>query len=566
MTPKKPVANPVLAAESMYYLNNFETALQWVGSRYADLLDEVETRFLDDFAGLPLEGRALLVRLIMRKGDVFRGSKIVYPEIGDIGTAFAPLIDMGWADPRPMLTITELFKLFTRPELADIFELLKSPMRKPDALNALRERNTRALTLDSWRGGSREEASRETVFRVTVAPLCARFRILFFGNFRQEWSEFVLANLGVLRYERVDFSPDSRAFQSRQDIENLYALYDCRRDFYDEVPPAEVLSRLPRAALGNEWLEARRAKLLFQLGQSFERSGDPGAAMELYRQSPHPGSRLRLIRLLELAARHLEARRLTVCALENPQSEAERQKLFRIRERLNRHLGQPEDALKRRRNRVFDRLDLTMPAPDPGTTVEYAVLAHLSRPESPVFYVENTLINSLFGLLFWDAIFASVRGAFYHPFQTGPADLYSPQFRVRRQMHFDTGFASLRGDAYRDVVKRNFLDKQGIQSPFVFWGALTESLLDLALDCIPSVHLQRCFDRLLLNLHENRSGLPDLIQFWPSTRRYRMIEVKGPGDRVQDNQLRWMEYCAEHQIPVAVCHARWAQPSRHFIQ
>jgi hypothetical protein len=96
-----------------------------------------------------------------------------------------------------------------------------------------------------------------------------------------------------------------------------------------------------------------------------------------------------------------------------------------------------------------------------------------------------------------------------------------------------------------------------MQSPFVYWGALSESLLDLALECIPSLHLQHCFERLLENLNENRSGLPDLIQFWPREHRYRMIEVKGPGDRVQDNQQRWIEYCTQRRIPIAVCHARW---------
>jgi hypothetical protein len=37
-----------------------------------------------------------------------------------------------------------------------------------------------------------------------------------------------------------------------------------------------------------------------------------------------------------------------------------------------------------------------------------------------------------------------------------------------------------------------------------------------------------------------------------------MIEVKGPGDRLQDNQQRWIEFCLSHEIPVAVCHVRWA--------
>jgi hypothetical protein len=38
-----------------------------------------------------------------------------------------------------------------------------------------------------------------------------------------------------------------------------------------------------------------------------------------------------------------------------------------------------------------------------------------------------------------------------------------------------------------------------------------------------------------------------------------MVEVKGPGDRLQDNQLRWIEYCATHQMPIAVCYLQWAE-------
>ncbi|MES2350916.1 MAG: VRR-NUC domain-containing protein, partial [Pseudomonadota bacterium] len=34
--------------------------------------------------------------------------------------------------------------------------------------------------------------------------------------------------------------------------------------------------------------------------------------------------------------------------------------------------------------------------------------------------------------------------------------------------------------------------------------------------------------------------------------------VKGPGDRLQDNQLRWIAYCAAHEMPVSVCYLQWA--------
>ena len=95
----------------------------------------------------------------------------------------------------------------------------------------------------------------------------------------------------------------------------------------------------------------------------------------------------------------------------------------------------------------------------------------------------------------------------------------------------------------------------------MFWDSLTEELLELALSCIPPLHLKKFFERILLDIKSNRSGLPDLVQFWPEERRYRMIEVKGPGDRLQDNQIRSLAYCAAHQIPVAVCYVRWAESS-----
>ncbi|PJI51655.1 nuclease, partial [Methylobacterium radiotolerans] len=58
-------------------------------------------------------------------------------------------------------------------------------------------------------------------------------------------------------------------------------------------------------------------------------------------------------------------------------------------------------------------------------------------------YVENALINSLFGLLCWPAVFAPLPGAFFHPFQRGPADLEAPDFHARRQAQFEACLPSL---------------------------------------------------------------------------------------------------------------------------
>lgn len=116
---------------------------------------------------------------------------------------------------------------------------------------------------------------------------------------------------------------------------------------------------------------------------------------------------------------------------------------------------------------AYERWDLVLPGPQ---SVERAVVQALR----PICYVENSLITGLFGLLCWPAIFAPLPGAFFHLFHNGPADLYRDDFVARRRDAFGTCLAHLENGSYREVIQTA---------------------------CAPT-------------------GEP----------RYRMIEVKGPGD------------------------------------
>ncbi|NQZ10656.1 MAG: VRR-NUC domain-containing protein, partial [Algicola sp.] len=42
---------------------------------------------------------------------------------------------------------------------------------------------------------------------------------------------------------------------------------------------------------------------------------------------------------------------------------------------------------------------------------------------------------------------------------------------------------------------------------------------------------------------------------------YELVEVKGPGDRLQKNQLRWMQYFHQQGIRHRVVHVRWSDMS-----
>lgn len=536
---------------SFYYLTNFRTALAWLGERHADLLQDDEHAFLAAFATLPLPAQALLVRLVMRRGPHFRAAKLNYSEIGDIATAAAPLLALGWLHDDWPLTFAELFAVLRKHELIARFrDDLPSPaMKKSELLELLSERHAEPLPFAVWC-----PALDERVYTLSIGALCDRLRLLFFGNLHQDWSEFVLADLGIFRYEQVPLDAAARGFRSRADVDGYLHLWQCREQFALGLPVNEVLTLLDGFASDNHYLQTRHAKLLFQLAQQHERDGDELAALTLYRQTPYAGSRQRQIRVLERLGEVEQAYALATQAAAAPESDAEAQLVERALVRLRRQLGLPNP--KRLRASDAGRLDLALPRP--AMSVEFAVQAHLHDDNAPVHYVENTLICSLFGLLCWEAIFAPLPGAFFHPFHAGPVDLLAPDFHARRAELFAACLARLDSPAYPAAIRTTYAEKFGTVSPFVHWQLLTPELLEQALHCLPAEHLKAWFQRLLGDLKANRAGMPDLIQFYPAERRYRMIEVKGPGDRLQDNQQRWLAFCAEHGMPVEVCYVQWS--------
>ncbi|NWC08475.1 VRR-NUC domain-containing protein [Pseudomonas agarici] len=541
-------------ADPFYYLNNFQHVLDWLAQRYADLLNEQEWAFIEDFSALPKISRALLVRLVMRKGEHFRASKLNYGEIGDSEAAVMPLLALGWVRDDTSLELEALFAVLQKAEIVQAFQAF---IGQPKA----RKSELLAVLGAHFKDETRSFAQwcpqlTDRLYSLQVMTLCERLRLMFFGNLYQDWSEFVLADLGIFSYEKVEFSVESRSLRSRADVDGYLHLHSAREALEAGVETVQVLEHIQRLQTDNPWLERRRHKLLFQLGQYNERLQDLPGALAIYGGCRYPGARLRRIRVLERLGEPTRAMALASEAEARPESAEEQQHLLRILPRLRRRLGLA--VQERKAPMPVTRLDLSL-SHEPDESVEQRVARHLHEDHAPVHVVENTLINSLFGLLCWPAIFAPLPGAFFHPFQSGPADLHSEDFYPRRAELFAQCLEQLADLRYKQTMRHTFVSKWGLQSPFVFWNVLTQELLEQALECLPAVHLKHWFERLLLDIKANRSGMPDLIQFWPARKTYRMIEVKGPGDRLQDNQLRWLEFCHQHQMPVAVCHVQWAE-------
>ena len=547
--------------DPLYYLANFETVIRWVRSHHSDLLVAFELEAIDHLLELPADQRALIARMVMRTGELFRVEKLNYPELANpIPELIDALIAGQWLDPSPDISADDLFRLYTlaelRPALAKRLAAANVSPRatKREMLAAITSAEREPVPITDWMPDTDSR-----LVRLRHMAVFDRLRLMFFGNLRQSWSDFVLVELGHQQFEQVPFTPDARAFDERGDVDRYLILHHCRERLDAGELPDSVAGDIPDAG-DNAWLESRRGRLLFELAKQAERSGDTDLALAAYRDSRHREARLRHLRLLERQRRFDEAWQLAREAAEAPRNDAEVQGLKRLIHRLAKKVDAPAPAKKPRPTIPTTHLTLSNPE---GHSVEWRVMTHLHTDEAPVAYVENTLITGLFGLLCWPAIFAPVPGAFFHPFHNGPVDLYREDFLSRREDLFDQCLASLDDGTWREAIRSTWREKVGIVSPFVVWPVLSEPLLELALACLPAEHLKALFTRLLADLRQHRSGFPDLIRFQPDhpdpARRYEMIEVKGPGDRLQDHQIRWLEYCVEQGIPVSVCYVRWGE-------
>src|SRR5450830_503511 len=218
--------------QPFYYLENFHTVLGWIAQRYSALLAGDELIFLGEFPLLPLVSQALLVCMVMRKGDLFRAAKLQYDEIGCPESAAQSLIAAGWIDAQPALDIAQLFGLLKKSELTALLDL-PGPLK-----NARKSEQLLALGADPNFSGTRPlhewlGQNHEAVYRIqpAVVALCERLRLMFFGNLHQDWSEFVLSELGVFKYEKVGLSEASQGFRTRSNVDDYLHLHRCRERF-----------------------------------------------------------------------------------------------------------------------------------------------------------------------------------------------------------------------------------------------------------------------------------------------------------------------------------------------
>lgn len=538
-----------------YYLTNFHTLASFVTDAYQDILSPEELRWYEQLTSSPESAQRLFIRLITRKRSVFRLSRLKYPEIEDLSFACRTLSTRGLVCIDPPDNIETLVREFTKPELARYLNIRGAGSISRVAMVS--------QLLDAAEGERRCSAQilQQADKWITVLghQHWTVFNLCFFGNLYQDSSEFVLRDLGAQRYEDCQIESLARPFKTRCQINAHLRYYEsCALldtiDIKNARQLLELVRVLPEMVEGDWPLQRRTDRFRNRIARQLERLDEIDDAMALYILSMHPPARERRVRILITQEKYAEAMTLCNEIAAEPHGESEAQVAQKLNRRLNTLLGLPNTPAKRFQP---DTTRLILQAS--SDRVEYAARQFYSRSGS-CYYVENSLVNGVLGLLIWDVVFLAVPGAFFNPFQAAPSDFYAPSFT---QLRADllAGQLSLVNDNIRfsSCVMEGFDKHYGKSNPLVRWGYLSAELLSLALQRIPAEHWRVLFERILSDLRENTSGFPDLV-FFPETGDYEFIEIKGPGDALQHNQRRWMRYFSEHKIPSRVVNVRWAQP------
>ncbi|WP_139684157.1 VRR-NUC domain-containing protein [Vibrio tasmaniensis] len=532
-----------------YYLDNFNRLIAHAQTLYPDLLSDAECRWLSEYKRLSVSSQCLMVRLLSRKGCWFRSDKLSYIEIPDLKIALQELnassfITLSHPTEQHNLVISDLelgLHLLTKPELLNAFPSLKNDKTaKKDELLAL---------LDHQRFNQFQTLSFDCLY-VVESEVIDVLLLLFFANTYQDLSQFVLSDLGINTFENYPLSKQRRFFSSREQLNQLLQMRDIQRQYSegDRKDPEflELLLQSIPAESEHRSIARKRSRLINDIARDLERLNQNDQAVFWFKQSVLPPSRERLARIYDKQDELNSMCDIVTQMKTAPSDVSELEVTIKLQDRLLRKQGHKVSrTIKPNCKEIKLELDLSQ------TRVELAVKQHFESQGWDVYFSENSFLCGLFGLAFWDVIFADVEGAFINRYQHRPLDLYHSDFVDKRAEQVEAVFQTLSERGLNHLLDI-YEQKHGIANPFVHWSHFPKSLIEHSMNSVPNALVVDLFKVILSDLKLFRTGMPDLIAF--KGEEFHWIEVKGPGDKLQDNQWRWIKEFERLSVPFSVCY------------
>ncbi|KAI8821465.1 uncharacterized protein EV422DRAFT_43667 [Fimicolochytrium jonesii] len=229
-------------------------------------------------------------------------------------------------------------------------------------------------------------------------------------------------------------------------------------------------------------------------------------------------------------------------------------------------------------------------------TVEEVAIRHYALAGYSGQHLENALLQHLFGLLFHSILYTPVPNVFQTRFQIFPLDLYTDAFADPsgpRAAALASRCEEIAGWTSEELVEEVMridgeLRGRKVRAVGVAWNAVADpEVLESLVGCMRPEAVAAVMRGMADGYREHTGGLPDLV-VWredeveadeatmgnyeassgqmdgasaskrqPARRErsgvIKLVEVKGPGDRLSEKQIMWMDVLAASGWDVELC-------------
>ncbi len=542
---------------TFYYHEHFVEMLDFVAVHYSHVLLPEHVAFLDEFRALPRDAQCLYVRLVNRKGRVFATKRIRYPELGDREPLLATLRERRWIGSPTVEDFADVLGFLTRAEIyAIVLPMVAGigrSLRKADLIRFVRENVDAAAFMSAL--------DAERVFVQLRADEVRYLLFLYFGRVRESLSQFTMRDLGLVQTQKLQDTYEPRFGDRVEALEHYY--FATRLRSVDDVA-ADSLEGA--SAEASDWPEpnfpgsaALRDKLAYALGRMAEAADDNELAIRFYRAGESLDCNERRVRLLLAGGDREAARAFLEQCIEEPRSDEEW--LF-ARDLFEQKFEKKRTSARTDMLRAADSIDIDE---SKSGAPERAAIEHYEQQGIAAYRTENLLWRTLFGLLFWDELFADSDASLHSPFEFLPASLANGTFYDERRDALESKLASL---AHKTAVRKQLLQAStrhyGTPNGVFRWRRSVIETVFALLDNAPASAIAAILRRLCVDYRQSRYGYPDLMLVDDDGARF--VEVKTEGDQLRRNQLLRLEQLRDAGFRADVVRVRWVlDPRQSYV-
>ncbi|WP_249133606.1 exonuclease domain-containing protein [Bradyrhizobium sp. AUGA SZCCT0182] len=474
---------------------------------------------------LSKDAQCLLIRMVNRRGAIFNRSLFKYAEILELERAADELLARGQA----RLLKEEDYALFVTCLPKDVLVRGAKAAQRTD----VRASWPKSKLIDyflaqvPFRVAAEHCGAAQFIALDDVRPL--EFLLyLYFGKTEEDLKNFALRDLGIMRTNKVSSfkarftdGDEARAcFHYSQLLDRI----ELKSPSVHQEAVADIFSG---PDCPSDYAADLRSRAACQVGQFFEKLGDKDLARQLYRAGSSPECHERLVRLLYGAGNKADAEDLLRRMIDDPASDDEFMFAsdFYARKFGGRRAGLCTELLRAGVTLTVD--DTYRGNPEAG------VAGVMRRRGYRVFFAENTLWHSFFGLLFWDELFES--DLLHSSFDWVPHCLKDRSFARRFAAQIDAKLDAVRSGHALNLLLRPIAEKWGRPNGIFAWDHVDVDALRLLLSGTSGDGIATIVRSLCQNFRDMRDGFPDLMLEKDGIVSF--MEIKAEGDVIRRNQL-----------------------------